>query len=49
MNPVEDSLLMSDKAVCHAYLKAHNISVAPTLNSLANPIRDYEDLRSQMQ
>ena len=42
MKPVENTMLMSDKAVCHVYLKAHSSSVATALNSLANPIRDYE-------
>ena len=49
MNPLEDSLLMSDKAACHAFLKAHDIPVAVALTSPQNPIRNYADLRQRMQ
>lgn len=49
MNPVEDSLLMNDKAACHAYLHRHDIPVAPALSTPDNPVQNYEDLRSRMQ
>ncbi len=49
MNPIEDSLLMSDKAACHTYLQANDIPVALALTTPLSPIRDYEDLRSRMQ
>ena len=49
MNPVKDSLLMSDKAACHAYLKANNIPVADALTSPQSPIQNYEELRTRMQ